>query len=301
LQKEALFFFEKKNQKTFIHYCNDQYELIVMFASFMINTWIVATIIAIVAGCVGFFVVLRGETFAAHALPLGTFPGAAGASLLGIDAVWGLFVFAGLGVIGISQLARRQRNDVATALTLITMLGLGTLFLSLSKHYSQAVYGLLFGQVIGVSAAEIAPVLAVSLLVIASVALCFRPLLLNAVSSDLGQARGISSRGINALFLTILALTTAIALPVVGALLVFSLMVGPPSAARFITSRPLAAMALSVLIALATVWSAIALSYECNWPVGFFVGSFAALAYTLARLGVWATDRALAWKIRARA
>jgi zinc/manganese transport system permease protein len=272
-----------------------------MFASFMINTWIVATIIAIVAGCVGFFVVLRGETFAAHALPLGTFPGAAGASLLGIDTVWGLFVFAGLGVIGISQLARRQRNDVATALTLITMLGLGTLFLSLSKHYSQAVYGLLFGQVIGVSAAEITPVLAVSLLVIAGLALCFRPLLLNAVSSDLGQARGISSSGINGLFLTILALTTAIALPVVGALLVFSLMVGPPSAARFITSRPVAAMALSVVIALATVWSAIALSYECNWPVGFFVGTFAALAYTLARLSVWAGDRALAWKIRVRA
>jgi zinc/manganese transport system permease protein len=84
-------------------------------------------------------------------------------------------------------------------------------------------------------------------------------------------------------------------------LLVFSLMVGPPSAARFITSRPVAAMALSVVIALATVWSAIALSYECNWPVGFFVGTFAALAYTLARLSVWAGDRALAWKIRVRA
>jgi zinc/manganese transport system permease protein len=272
-----------------------------MFASFMINTWIVATVIAIVAGCVGFFVVLRGETFAAHALPLGTFPGAAGASLLGINTVWGLFVFAAIGVIGISQLARRQRNDVATALTLITMLGLGTLFLSLSKHYSQAVYGLLFGDVIGVSAAEIGPVLAVSVLVIAGVLLCFRPILLNSVSSDLGAARGISSRRINALFLTILALTTAMALPVVGALLVFSLMVGPPSAARFITSRPVAAMALSVVIALATVWSAIALSYEYNWPVGFYVGTFAAAAYILARLWVWACDRTLAWKFRARA
>ena len=197
-----------------------------MFASFMINTWIVATIIAVVAGSVGFFVVLRGATFAAHALPLGTFPGAAAASLLGVNALWGLFVFALAGVIGIVRLGQRQRNDVATALTLIALLGFGTLCLSLSGHYAQGVYGLLFGQVIGVSAGDIPPVLAVSLLVVALICLCFRPLLLSSVSADLGAARGVSARGMDLLFLAILALATAMALPVVGALLVFSLMVG---------------------------------------------------------------------------
>jgi len=270
-----------------------------MFASFMINTWIVATVIAIVAGCVGFFVVLRGATFAAHALPLGTFPGAAAASLLGIDALWGLLVFAFAGVIGIARLGQRQRNDVATALTLITLLGLGTLCLSLSGHYAQAVYGLLFGQVIGVSAAEIPPVLAVSALVVAVIGLCFRPLLLSSVSPDLGTARGVSGSGMNLLFLAILALATAMALPVVGALLVFSLMVGPASAARSFTSRPLAAMALSVAIALATVWAAIALSYCSNWPIGFFVGAFAALAYAVARGWTWASLRIVSRKLAA--
>jgi zinc/manganese transport system permease protein len=260
-----------------------------MFASFMINTWIVATVIAVVAGCVGFFVVLRGTTFAAHALPLGTFPGAAAANLLGINALWGLFVFALAGVIGIAQLGQRQRNDVATALTLITLLGLGTLCLSLSGHYAQSVYGLLFGQVIGVSDADIPPVLVTSLAVVAVVGLCFRPLLLSSVSADLGAARGIPASGMDLLFLGILALATAMALPVVGALLVFSLMVGPASAARSFTSRPGAAMAISVGIALATVWAAIALSYTSNWPIGFFVGSFAALAYALARAWVWAS------------
>ena len=254
-----------------------------MFSSFMVNTWIVATVIAVVAGCVGFFVVLRGATFAAHALPLGTFPGAAAADLLGVNALWGLFVFAALGVIGIAQLGRRQRNDVATALTLIALLGFGTLCLSLSGHYAQGVYGLLFGQVIGVSSTDIPPVLAASGLVVAVIGLCFRPLLLSSVSADLGAAGGISAARMDLLFLAVLALATAMALPVVGALLVFSLMVGPASAARAFTSRPIAAMALSVGIALATVWAAIALSYLSNWPIGFFVGTFAALSYAVAQ------------------
>jgi zinc/manganese transport system permease protein len=262
-----------------------------MFASFMVNTWIVATVIAVVAGCVGFFVVLRGATFAAHALPLGTFPGAAAASLLGINALWGLFVFAFAGVIGIARLGRRQRNDVATALTLITLLGLGTLCLSLSGHYAQAVYSLLFGQVIGVSATDIPPVLAISVLVVAVIVLCFRPLLLSSVSADLGAARGVPAATMDLVFLGILAVATAVALPVVGALLVFSLMVGPASAARSFTSRPVAAMALSIFIALATVWAAIALAYWSNWPIGFFVGGFAALAYAMARGWHWASAR----------
>jgi zinc/manganese transport system permease protein len=262
-----------------------------MFASFMVNTWVVATIIAVVAGCVGFFVVLRGATFAAHALPLGAFPGAAAANLFGVDPLWGLFGFALAGVIGISQLGQRQRNDVATALTLIALLGLGTLCLSLSGHYAQAVYGLLFGQVIGVSAADIPPVLAVSLLVVAVIGICFRPLLLSSVSPDLARAHGVSARGMDLLFLGLLALATAMALPVVGALLVFSLMVGPAAAARSFTRHPVPAMALSVGIALATVWAAIALAYWSDWPIGFFVGSFSALAYAVARGWGWASHR----------
>jgi zinc/manganese transport system permease protein len=171
------------------------------------------------------------------------------------------------------------------------LLGFGTLCLSLSGRYAQGVYGLLFGQVIGVSAAYIPPVLAVSLLVVALICLCFRPLLLSSVAADLGAARGVSARGMDLLFLAILALATAMALPVVGALLVFSLMVGPASAARSFTSRPFRAMALSVVIAVATVWAAIALAYLSNWPIGFFVGAFAAFAYAAARGWRWASHR----------
>ncbi len=249
----------------------------------MINSWTVATIVAIVAGSAGFFVVLRGSTFAAHALPLGTFPGAAAAALIGVNELWGLIVFSGLGVIGISGLGRHQRNDVATALTLIALLGLGTLFLSLSTEYSEAVYALLFGEVLGIGTGEIVPVVAVSIVAVAILVVFFHPLLLSSISPELSRARGVSADRMNVVFLSILALATAMALPVVGALLVFSLMVGPASAARAFTTRPAVAVFLSIAIALVTVWLAIAISYITNWPIGFFVGVFAAISYGAAR------------------
>ena len=255
-----------------------------MFSSFMINTWIAATFVAVVAGTVGFFVVLRGSSFAAHALPLGAFPGAAAANLLGVNELAGLIGFAGLGAIGISQLSRRGQRDVATALCLVTLLGLGTLFLSMTTQYSQGVYALLFGEVLGISAKEIIPVAAMSVVAIAAVATLFRPLLLSSISSELAEARGVSSPRMELYFLIILAFATSIAVPVVGTLLVFSLMVGPAAAARALTDRPALAIVLSIGIALITVWVSIALSYVLNWPVGFFVGSIGILSYAAGRI-----------------
>jgi zinc/manganese transport system permease protein len=250
-----------------------------MFSSFMVNTWIAASLVAVVAGCIGFFVVVRGATFAAHALPLSAFPGAAAATLLGVNQFAGLVVFAALGVAGISELARRERHEVATALCLVALLGLGTLFLSLTSEYAQSVYALLFGDVLGISKAELPPLALSAVVCIAAILLLFRPLLLSAVSPDLAASGGISIRLTEVAFLGILALATAIALPLVGALLVFSLMVGPAAAARALSTRPAVAMALSAVIALVTVWAAVALSYLTNWPIGFFVGGLASLWY----------------------
>ena len=254
-----------------------------MFADFMVNTWIAATLVAGVAGVVGFFVVIRGASFAAHALPLSAFPGAAAANLLGVDPLVGLLAFAGLGVAGISQLARRGRNDVATALSLVMLLGLGALFLSRTTEYFQAVYALLFGEALGVGTAALGPLAVLSMASVALITVLFRPLLLSSVSPELSEARGVSARMMELLFLATLALATAMALPVVGALLVFSLMVGPASAARAMTDRPLAAMLLSVALSIVTVWLAIALSFILDWPIGFFVGGLSALAYVMGR------------------
>ena len=260
-----------------------------MFAAFMINTWIAATLVAAVAGVVGFFVVVRGASFAAHSLPLGAFPGAAAAALLGVNPLLGVLVFSGLGVVGISQLARRTRRDVATALSLVMLLGLGALFLSRTTEYFQAVYALLFGEVLGVSNQDLQPVAVLSVVSIALIVMLFRPLLLSSVLPELGEATGVSARLMDVLFLGVVALATAMALPVVGALLVFSLMVGPASAGRALTDRPLWAMLLSAVLAVVTVWAAIALSFLLNWPIGFFVGGLSAVAYGAGR--IWMSNK----------
>jgi zinc/manganese transport system permease protein len=254
-----------------------------MFGSFMMNTWVVATIVAPVAGVVGFFVVLRGSAFPAHAIPKGAFAGAAGAALLGISTLIGLAAFSVLGALGIGVLGRRGRHDVATALALVMMLALGAAFLSRTTEYEPEIYSLLFGEILGVSSTELLPVAVLGIGCVAAIGVMYRPLMLSSAVPDIAAARGIRSYHIELCFLIVVALATTMTVPVVGALLIFSLMVGPPAAARSLTSRPAVAILLSVVIALVTVWIAIAASYQLNWPVGFFVGSLSALSYALGR------------------
>jgi zinc/manganese transport system permease protein len=260
-----------------------------MFSGFMVNAWTVASVVAVVAGFVGFFVVLRGSAFVAHAIPNGSFAGAAGAVLIGISTILGLAVFSLLGAIGIAVLGRRGRHDAVTALGLVMMLGLGALFLSLSVEYEPAVYSLLFGEVLGISPSEVGPTIGLAAACLAAVALLFRPLMLSSTLAEVAEARGVSSFAMELCFLLLVALATTMTVPVVGTLLVFSLMIGPPAAARSFTSRPAIAMWLSVGLALLTVWAAIALSYTTNYPVGFFVGSIGAALYAAGR--IWAALR----------
>jgi zinc/manganese transport system permease protein len=254
-----------------------------MFSGFMVNAWEVASIVAVVAGVVGFFTVLRGSAFAAHAIPNGSFAGAAGASLIGVSTLLGLGVFSLAGALGIGMLGRKGRHDVATALALVMMLGLGALFLSFSEEYAPAVYSLLFGEVLGISRNDIAPTAILGLVCIAAISVLYRPLMLSSVLPEVAEARGVSRFGMELLFLGILALATAMTVPVIGTLLIFSLMIGAPAAARSFTNRPLVAMALSIVFALLIVWIAIAASYETNYPVGFFVGAGSAVSYALGR------------------
>ena len=252
-----------------------------MFSGLMLNTWIAGTAVAVIAGVTGFFAVLRGSTFAAHAIPNGAFAGAAGASLLGLNAFVGLAVFSVAGALGIAGLSRRSRPDVATALTFVMMLGIGALFVSWSTEYAQEAYSLLFGEVFGVSTDEVLPIVVLGATSIVAIIVMFRPLMLSSAMPEVAEARGVSPRRMELAFLLVMALATSMTVPVVGALLMFSLMIGPAAAARSVTARPGAALALSVAIALATVWISIALSYRTNWPLGFFVGVAGAVFYLL--------------------
>jgi zinc/manganese transport system permease protein len=252
-----------------------------MFSGLMMNTWIAASIVAVIAGMTGFFAVLRGETFAAHAIPNGAFAGAAGAALLGINVIWGLAVFAVGGALGIGALGRKARHDVVTALTLVLMLGIGALFVSVSSQYAQQTYSLLFGEVFGVGRSEVLPIAGLGLAALAAIGLAFRRLMITSALPEVADARGVSTRKTELYFLIVMALATSMTVPVVGALLMFSLMIGPAAAARSVTARPGVALALSIVIALASVWLSIALSYRTNWPLGFFVGISGAVFYLL--------------------
>ena len=150
-----------------------------MFSGFMVNAWEVGTIVAIVAGVVGFFVVLRGSAFPAHAIPNGAFAGAAGANLIGINPLIGLGVFSLLAALGIGSLSRRGRADVVTALVLVMMLALGAAFLSQSTEYEPQIFSLLFGEILGVSSSKIVPVAILGLVSVVAIAVLYRRLMLN--------------------------------------------------------------------------------------------------------------------------
>ena len=213
-----------------------------MFSGFMANAWEVGTIVAIVAGVVGFFVVLRGSAFPAHAIPNGAFAGAAGANLIGINPLIGLGVFSLLAALGIGSLSRRGRADVVTALALVMMLALGAAFLSQSTEYEPQIFSLLFGEILGVSSSEILPVAVLGCVCVLAVAALYRRLMLTSIAPEIAAARGIRPHRTEMAFLVVLACATTMTVPVVGALLIFTLMIGPPAAARCFSDRPGVAM-----------------------------------------------------------
>jgi zinc/manganese transport system permease protein len=254
-----------------------------MFTGFMVNAWQAATIVAIVAGVVGFFVVLRSSAFAAHAIPNGAFAGAAGANLIAVNPLIGLGVFSLGAALGIGAMSRRGRPDAVTALALVMMLALGAAFLSQSTQYEPEIFSLLFGEILGVSSSQILPVAVLGVVCIVAVGVLYRRLLLTSIAPEIAAARGLRPQRIETAFLIVIACATTMTVPVVGALLIFTLMIGPPAAARCFTNRTERAMLGSVIIALTTVWMAIACSYETNWPVGFYVSVFSATWYGIGR------------------
>ena len=263
-----------------------------MFSGFMVNAWEVGTMVAVVGGVVGFFVVLRDSAFPAHAIPNGAFAGAAGANLLAINPLIGLGVFSFGAALGIGALSRRGRSDAVTALALVMMLALGAAFLSLSTQYEPQIFSLLFGEILGVSSSEILPVVALGAVCVVAVAVLYRPLLLTSIAPDIAAARGLRPQHFEFAFLIVIACATTMTVPVVGALLIFTLMLGPAAAAQCFTDRAGRAMAGSVAIALVTIWLALACAYESNWPVGFYVSVFSATWYGIGRgYAEWHTRR----------
>ncbi len=252
---------------------------------FMQNALLAGSIAALLAGLVGFFVVLRGVSFAAHALGQIGFAGAAGAVLIGASPLWGLVVFTVAGALGIGALgAREQGRDATTALVLVAALGVGALFLALNSSYATAAFALLFGTIVGISRDQVWQTGLLALGCVAGLAALYRPLLLATVSPEVAAARGVPVRLVGVLFLVVVGTAAAVTIPIVGALLIFSLMVGPAAAASYLSSRPWLAMLLSMGFSLLATWVGLVVAYDTNWPIGFIISVAVTVLYLGARL-----------------
>jgi len=242
-------------------------------------------VVAVVSGVIGVFVVTRGMSFAVHAISELGFTGAAGALVVGLDPVLGILggsLLVGL-VLGLLSLRGRER-DSAIGAVLAFGLGVGVLFLSLYQGYATEATNLLFGSIVGVSDAQLRDLAIVGVIVLAGVAVLYRPLLFSSVDPEIAAARGVPLRALSVGIFLLLGLTTAEAIQVVGVLLVLTLVITPAAAAQRLTQRPALALVLSVAIALVSTEAGILLSLEKPWPTSFFISAISFAAYLGARV-----------------
>lgn len=256
---------------------------------FMQNAFLAGTLIALIAGAVGYFMVLRGQSFAGHTLANVGFAGAAGAALIGFEPVVGMLVFGIGAALGIDLLGGRNTktqwgHDVAIGTIQTFALGLGLLFVQLYSSYSAGIYALLFGSVLGISDRDVRTIALTTVVTLVGLMAIARPLLFASIDPDVAEARGVPVRNISRTFLVLLAFAVAQAVQVVGVLLIFALLVTPAAIAQQVTARPSVAIGLSIVLALFFTWAGLAVAYFTPYPVGFFITSFAFGTYCLIRL-----------------
>ncbi len=277
---------------------------------FMRTAFLAGGIVAIIAGAVGYFLVLRNLTFAGHAFSHIGFAGATGSILLGIDPLWGLLAFTLAAAAAIGILGDRLRNrDVAVGTVLALALGLGVLFLYFYTTSASATTAILFGNLFGVDYATLRGLLWLSLVDLVALAAIARPLLFATLAPELAEAKGVRLKLVSVLFLAIVAIAVAEAAQVVGVLLVFALMVGPAATALRLASQLFRGVALAASLALADAWGGTALAYVTNWPPTFWIVLLSSLAYFLTfakpplaldRIGAPGRDRGPARIVRTR-
>ena len=251
---------------------------------FMQHAFEAGTLVAIIAGIVGYFVVLRRSSFAAHALSHIGFAGAAGAVLVGVSPVFGLLLFTSVGGIGITALGpRASQRDVQIGTVLAFMLGLGVLFISLYTGYATEAYSILFGEILGISSLDVLVTAVAGLVILTLVAVVYRPLLFASLDEDVAEAKGLPMHLLGTIFMLLVALATSIAVQVVGVLLIFSLMVTPAAIAQSLAKRPWRAVIASVMVALAATWLGLFIAFYEPYPVSFFITTIVFVLYLVVR------------------
>ncbi len=252
---------------------------------FIENAFLAGSLIAITASVVGYFLLVRGLSFAGHALSHIGFAGAAGAVLFGIDPLFGLLLFTILAALGIGVLGRDFRErDITIGIILTLMLGLGVLFLSVYSGYAEAAYSILFGTIVGINHLDVFITLLLSISVLSLIVLMFRPLLFASIDPEVALSRGVPVRFLSVIFLVIVAIAVSISVYVVGVLLIFTLLIGPAASAMRISNTPSSAITLSVILSLIYVWVSIFISALTNLPVSFLIAAFSFVFYLIVRL-----------------
>jgi len=253
---------------------------------FVTNAFTAAGIVAVVAGVVGFFLVMRGQAFAGHALGHIGFAGAVGAGLIGLAPLWGLLGFTLAAGIGMGLLGERiTGRDVAIGIVLSLALGFGLLFLHYYTAFATQATAVLFGNVLAVDRSTIVALAALAAVALAGLGAIMRPLVFATLQPELAEAKGVPLRFVSTVFLAIVALTVSASAQIVGVLLVFTLMIGPPAAAQQLTTSLWFGLLLAAGLAICEAWLGITLAFYSDWPVSFCIAFLSALTYFCAVAG----------------
>ncbi|MFM2485541.1 metal ABC transporter permease [Celerinatantimonas yamalensis] len=253
--------------------------------SFMRNAWLATTFIALLAGPIGYFLVLRGQSFAGHALAHLGFTGASASLFLGVTPFSGALIATVAGGIIIGFLGNRlEHRDVVIGIVLSLALGLGLLALHFYTQFATQANSLLFGNVLAVSHTMVIRLIVLSCICGVAFLLLARPLLLTTLQPDIAETRGYPVARYSMIFFVLCALVTAACSQIVGALLVFTLMIAPGAAALQLTCRLKQGLILSAAMALTYGLGGISLSYYTDWPISFTITALSSLGYTLTRI-----------------
>jgi zinc/manganese transport system permease protein len=260
----------------------------VLGSGFMRNAFIGGALVAIAAGLLGYFVVIRQNAFAAHALAHIGFPGATAAILVGAPVTAGLAVFCIGGGLAIGFFGKRLADrEVSTGTILAFATGLGVLFSSLASKSASTVTSVLFGNLLAISTDQLVVFALFTVLLALAMGVIARPLAFASVNPDVAEARGVPVRALGIAFMVLLALVITMAVQVVGTLLLFGLVVTPSATALAITARPPLVAALGTAIALGSVVLGLVLSAMWNLPPSFFIVSISFVAW----LATWIVTR----------
>lgn len=260
----------------------------ILMSGFMRNALIGGTLVALAAGLIGYFIIVRNTAFAAHALAHIGLPGATGAALLGLPVVLGLGVFCIGGALVIGAMGKRAGDrEVTTGTVLALATGFGLFFNSLGTKNSSTLTNVLFGNLLAITHQQLL-IFAVLLTVIAvTVVIVYRPLLFASVNEQVAEAKGVPVRALSVIFMALLGLSVTMAVQAVGTLLLFALVVTPAATAIIVTAQPLRAMAISTVVSLVSVWAGLVVSALFNMPPSFVIVTIACVIW----LVVWSGGR----------